>query len=255
MATPRSRVRRIPLPAATAGIFTIALSTVSAAGPRNTSRTLAETLMDGPGESNHPVHVVPSEAIEIPQDWPLEVDGSITCLTCHTKVPSLDGSPSPQLRDFDGPRAESARFCGRCHGRDGGRQARNMHWTAMRSAHIRDEDSYHTRRSTRLDTESRRCLGCHDGVNAKESRNTLGMSVVRSLDDLKTSHPVGVDYPDRQTQRQTGQYRQATALPHQVRLPNGKVSCVSCHNLYSKERHLLTVPMERSALCVTCHNK
>jgi len=49
--------------------------------------------------------------------------------------------------------------------------------------------------------------------------------------------------------------RSARLLPERVRLPDGKVSCVSCHDLYETEPRRLAVSMEKSELCLTCHDK
>ena len=65
--------------------------------------------------------------------------------------------------------------------------------------------------------------------------------------------PVGVDYPLSNLKRGASPYRSPALLPPQIRLPDGKVSCVSCHDLYSAERDRLTVRIEGSALCLTCH--
>ncbi len=63
---------------ALASVFPI--STAAGAGNR---RALADFLMFGPGLASHPVGVVPSADIVIPRGWPLDVDGSITCVSCH----------------------------------------------------------------------------------------------------------------------------------------------------------------------------
>ena len=67
------------------------------------------------------------------------------------------------------------------------------------------------------------------------------------------NHPVGVRYPLGAGRDSGVSFRPAGLLPEQVRLPGGVVSCVSCHDLYAPERHLLTVSLDGSALCFTCH--
>ncbi|MFQ5415040.1 MAG: cytochrome c3 family protein [Phycisphaerae bacterium] len=42
-------------------------------------------------------------------------------------------------------------------------------------------------------------------------------------------------------------------MPAAVRLPGGRVSCVSCHDVFVLAPQRLTVPIEGSALCFACH--
>ena len=67
------------------------------------------------------------------------------------------------------------------------------------------------------------------------------------------NHTVGARYPSGGSRGSTRALRPASLLPKQVRLPDGKISCVSCHDLYAPERFYLTVPLDGSQLCFTCH--
>jgi predicted CXXCH cytochrome family protein len=68
---------------------------------------------------------------------------------------------------------------------------------------------------------------------------------------VTTNHPVGVRYGARGS---SVALRPASLLPDNVRLPDGTVSCVSCHDLYARDGHLLSVPLDESTLCYTCHD-
>lgn len=234
--------------------FGVGSSAIAVGETRDASRSFGDRLRDGPGDTNHPVNVRPSQAISIPQGWPVDSDGSITCLTCHAKIPSLAGGDSPNLRGpgdtLQGPIA----FCGSCH-IDGERPtAGGMHWRAVRFAHVKVDDDRGGRSAPGLDTQTRTCLECHDGVTARETRNTLGSSIVGDDWDAKREHPVGVPYPGSLGRLGESAYTPKNMLPPQVQLPGGTVSCVSCHNLYAGERNLLTLPIEGSALCFACHS-
>lgn len=61
-------------------------------------------------------------------------------------------------------------------------------------------------------------------------------------------------YPNRPSRGVEAGFRPASLLPREMQLPNGVVSCVSCHNLYGREKDLLSVPIEGSELCFTCHD-
>lgn len=105
------------------------------------------------------------------------------------------------------------------------------------------------------------CLGCHDGTIAT---STIGSSHamlagVRAGFDvpdaaLMRDHPIGIPYPvNRRDYRPSG----FVTANGRVRLPDGKVECVSCHDPHnaSGTRAMLAIPNRRSALCLTCHIK
>ncbi|MFH0980424.1 MAG: cytochrome c3 family protein [Planctomycetota bacterium] len=226
----------------------------SATGGRAAQRSLADKLRSGPGATNHPVGVRPSGMVRVPDGWPVADDGSITCLTCHRQLPPLEGAAQAYLRDFFEEDAEPLEFCRKCHSDDTGRSAAALHWLAVGEAHVDDEATGSRRSGGPLDPESRRCMGCHDGVNAVEAQNTTGGGRgVGDLGDRSRNHPVGVRYPEHTTRNRTVPLRPMSLLPNEIRLPDGKVSCVSCHDLYATDRDRLTVPIERSALCFSCH--
>lgn len=106
------------------------------------------------------------------------------------------------------------------------------------------------------------CMRCHDGTMASDMFG--GLTEPRSVNEFHpalsesshggTNHPVGVEYPpfDRE-------FRPANAILSEgkVRLPGGKVECISCHDPHNElgARHMLTKDNHRSALCLTCHRK
>ena len=64
-------------------------------------------------------------------------------------------------------------------------------------------------------------------------------------------HPVGVDYAYAQTTSET--LKPALLLDAALRLENGKVGCVSCHDAFSRLAGQLVVDNRGSALCLSCH--
>jgi predicted CXXCH cytochrome family protein len=211
-------------------------------------------LRYGPGVTNHPVGVVPSEAVRIPADWPLSADGGISCLTCHRELPALDGTTRPVLRGAGDAGGSGVDFCASCHAASADRSAAGAHWMAVRVAHVQAEARSSASDAGWLDAESRRCLSCHDGINAGESTNPTASSM-RTFSDLRRNHPVGVTYGGQRAGPGGTPLRSAHRLPARVRLPEGKVSCVSCHDLYETGPHRLSVSMEESQLCRTCHDQ
>ncbi len=241
-----SRIGRMCLVLAAGGL----VSTTAAAGGR-VMRSPVEQLRYGPGIENHPVHVRPSRAVRIPAGWPLDHTGAVTCLTCHRTLPGLREGADPALRGVAPGEQPGVDFCTNCHRADGPQTAAGMHWMAVRVAHVTAEQDRAVRLLGSLDEHSRRCLECHDGVNGGDSRAISGGGHGGS--DLKRNHPVGVVYRSHKPRGARTQLKSEHLLPAQVRLPGGKVSCVSCHNLYARDANRLSVPIERSKLCFTCH--
>ena len=209
----------------------------------------------GPGISNHPVRVVPTTAVSIPTGWPLDDRGAITCLTCHVEIPAGMGGSDPRLRRVESQEALPGRFCATCHHQSAPRNDRSVHRLALGVAHV-GSGSANLITGGPLDSHSLQCLSCHDGASATDSANmTPGTPQRGYLDGEHHNHPVGVRYQRPSRAKDASPLHPASLLPRQVNLPDGKVSCISCHNLYAGSRYLLTVPIQGSRLCLTCHDR
>ncbi len=247
--------RRLPRLAGVLSLAVVQLLASTADAQSGSGSSLANPIHQGPGVSNHPVGVVPSEAVRVPPDWPLAEDGSITCLTCHNAAPGSPDTPRPTLRDYDTRELGSAEFCANCHAHDGLRNTATMHWLAAGVAHVTNELPRSRPTGGLFDGRTRQCLSCHDGLSAPESLNDTPWNRGSGpMGDQQRNHPIGVSYTGRTPAGSSVALRAASLLPGHVQLPEGKVSCVSCHDLYAKGKHLLTVPIEGSQLCLTCHD-
>ena len=104
-----------------------------------------------------------------------------------------------------------------------------------------------------IDSCSLACLSCHDGISAAEKRvKTVGeWGILFDFGNL--SHPLGIDYNQASSRKRD--LRPAAFLPSQIVLPEGKVGCESCHNLYSTLPHFLVSSNLDSTLCLGCHAK
>ena len=106
------------------------------------------------------------------------------------------------------------------------------------------------------------CIRCHDGTIARDTflgdprerfKNKRNPALLAAGHGT-TDHPVGIKYPsiDRG-------FRPITQVEAKgaVRLPDGKVECVSCHDPHNTLglANFLVTSNARSALCLTCHNK
>lgn len=214
---------------------------------------------DGPGLVNHPVGVVPTGAVAIPEGWPLGPGGAITCTTCHAGIPTPGERRSANLRSRDGAGLEGAgaAFCAVCHTGPQSEARTGAHWQVYQLAHPRKADFKRLSGAGRVDVSSQRCLGCHDGVSAREVSYRVPGSGAGNhsagYDDSSRNHPIGMAYPFGGKARGLSPLRPGSLLPREVVLPGGNVGCLSCHNLYSQHEMRLSVPVEGSQLCFTCH--
>ncbi len=242
---------RLTPPRSAVACSATALSLAAAAAGSSFAST---RQMTGPGVVNHAVHVIPSLAVTIPEGWPLD-NGAITCKTCHTEIPKSMTQAGPYLREFESPDAQPTEFCAKCHTRTIRGNAKSLHWLALGEAHILRDDPRPRVASSPLEPRTRQCLSCHDGVNATESGNATPLSRSRAyLGDKRRNHPIGVEYGGLSRPKDLSPLRPAALLPECVTLPDGKVECISCHNLFAGDRYLLSVPVQRSELCLTCHD-
>ncbi len=132
--------------------------------------------------------------------------------------------------------------------------------------------------------ESKLCLGCHDGIVAKEDENFYSATSENHFNgpsypggfSLNHSHPVSIPYNSY-----TAMKNKHLADPSFERsglggtieedmLENGMITCTTCHNIHSVDEgenamnnHFngseggytmtLKIPIQGSALCLTCH--
>ena len=128
-------------------------------------------------------------------------------------------------------------------------------------------------RAPALDTSARGCLQCHDGLRAAHIAVRTSGSALQIRGSQTLNHPVGMVY-ERSVMKDPQGYKSRAALHPNVRLVEGQVSCVSCHqtrgevsaNTHPEPRlefaantctatKELTVGHRDRELCMACHNK
>lgn len=107
-----------------------------------------------------------------------------------------------------------------------------------------------------LDAASIECVGCHqDAISVKEPLQVCHQG--------NCDHPVGVSYASFSS-RNRGLIPPEGLVP-EIKLVDGKMSCLSCHTPYTAEHEeraassqpdpLLSVDNTGSRLCTSCHRK
>jgi predicted CXXCH cytochrome family protein len=94
---------------------------------------------------------------------------------------------------------------------------------------------------------ARLCLSCHDGTFgtahlAARAGSAAGPGV----------HPVDVSYDLAAARRRL---RPRHEVSRRLVMPDGRVTCVTCHDGASPERYHLALTMSQSAMCQSCHAK
>jgi len=129
--------------------------------------------------------------------------------------------------------------------------------------------------ASRPDTSARACLQCHDGSRATHvtARSAGGPLEVRGSQTL--NHPIGMVY-DQTVMKDPQGYKSRAALHPNIRLVEGQVSCISCHqtrtdltvaaagdvqleltntSTCTATKELATGGRRDRDLCLACHNK
>ncbi len=200
--------------------------------------------------TSHPVNVKPMASIPLGRF--LDKQGRLTCLTCHdVHKESRAAGQREETKGFLRGHTQGRSFCFVCHEDDvlGAKWRHNM---VVNYAHapgrLIQEDL-----GRPLDEYSIECLSCHDGIISKMSTATVVVKSGSFEHGIGLSHPVGVEYPGMGAD---DEFQPRESLPEQVRLFNGKVGCLSCHDPYAQNKKgYLVMGNAKSALCLTCHRK
>ena len=89
------------------------------------------------------------------------------------------------------------------------------------------------------------CLMCHDGFVASSA------SPCTVQCDFRGSHSILKFYPPAGKELLYAPLDSLLAMG--MKLENGKVTCISCHNLHNPGRYHLWIDNSESRLCSTCH--
>jgi len=104
------------------------------------------------------------------------------------------------------------------------------------------------------------CLGCHDGTVASSTIGTSHALAAGQREGFRLpdgfvwdDHPIGVPYPANPKKYRPRGFVEKLG----VRLPQGRLECVSCHDPHNEAGldDMLVMSNRRSALCLTCHIK
>ncbi len=185
--------------------------------------------------ASHPSGIIPS--MHTPKDLPLDWKGELTCSTCH----EVHGARQGLLRN----KLRGRKYCLSCHEKGFFSQMSDMISTGHLDARP-SEPGF----AGILDSFSIQCLGCHAEEDGMMNVSVSAGGIV-SHGSRNATHPVGREYSKAELY---GGFRPAAMLPKYIVLPDGMVSCISCHQGYTRDHGKLVQSNEGSLLCFQCHD-
>lgn len=211
---------------------------------KGTQERLCGTCHRGAVQASHPTGFVPGRTL--PARMPLDWKGEMTCSTCHDvhgRGGGSGGAGAAAASDLGG----GGELCASCHPRSFFAGMADRGESLLRSAHL---DARASRPVQDIDGYSQRCLDCH------ADRLSLPGAVIRAAFTARNgsgmvNHPIGMRYAYADLERDL---RSPATLPAAILLPDGQVSCLSCHDGYSA-RHGALVTVGSTDMCLACHDK
>ena len=169
----------------------------------------------------------------LPGMFPLENDSRLTCNTCH----NVESSSDKLLRTTQ--RGDS--FCSLCHDESFFTKMKDQGLSLMSAVHFNITSN---KSGPAIDQMSIECLGCHDNNNYDNDSSALHGGL------MVANHRPGINYSDYIPY---GSYKAINLRPAVINLPNGRLSCISCHQGYSKQHGALVISESGAPLCSGCH--
>lgn len=198
--------------------------------------TLCAQCHRGALELSHPSGFRPSR--NLPAAYPLDWKGDMTCSSCHN---IHQGKPGLMRGDKSGKE-----LCMSCHDDAFFSKMADKGISLQRLGHL---SASATQLKRELDTYSIKCMNCHMENGDGPSVNIDTRGLLRHSGGI--NHPIGGDY---EKASRSGLYKPVSQLRAAIHLPQGMVSCVSCHTGYSQKHGALVMSNTRSALCLECHD-
>ncbi len=92
-------------------------------------------------------------------------------------------------------------------------------------------------KNTTIDSFSLQCLSCHEKFSGTHNG--------------RSNHPIGMLYKNSML---FGGYKEISDLAKSIQLPEGKISCISCHTRFNKQHGKQEMNNSKSELCFACHD-
>jgi predicted CXXCH cytochrome family protein len=198
---------------------------------------LCATCHKNLAQVSHPSGFAPRGKLH--PDYPADWKGDLTCSTCHEVHGNTPGIMRGKRRGRE--------LCLACHDAQFFARMRDQGNSMTASGHL---DVSNATADPRLDPFSRQCMACH-GAKGDNDAPSVDRNMIVRHGATSLNHPIGANYAKAM---KFGGYRKVSQISKKIMLPGGLVSCVSCHEGYSKIHGKLVIPRAKSALCYECHD-
>ncbi|MFC1684933.1 cytochrome c3 family protein [Pseudomonadota bacterium] len=187
---------------------------------------------------SHPSGFAPRQPIS--DEYPLDWKGTVTCSTCHL----VHGNGPHLMRG----KKRGRELCLSCHDM--------AFFDGMKDNGLSIQADVHLKQSTELamemlDSYTAHCMECHGDTVRSGGAETQYNDFIIAHGYGTMPHPIGFNYDSKAGE---GRYRSSTELLPELKLPEGKLSCVTCHQAYDVAHGKLVISNEGSALCFQCHD-
>jgi predicted CXXCH cytochrome family protein len=189
---------------------------------------------------SHPSGIRPMLAV--PPAYPLDWKGDMTCSTCH----HVHGNTPGLMRG----NARGRKLCLSCHDSRFFDKMADQGVSMISSGHMSTATAKTDLNSLDVDAFTIQCMGCHGNFGELQGASIDAKQILRHAGN-SVNHPIGKRYSDS---FQKGRYKPEASVNQRLFLPDGRLSCVSCHRGYTKDHGKLRVGKQGSALCFECHD-
>ncbi len=172
-----------------------------------------------------------------PAEYPLDWKGDLTCSTCH----EVHGK-APGLMRGSKRRRE---LCLACHDAKFFNRMKDQGASMMASGHLATDAAL---AAAGVDSYSIQCMDCHES-HGDSNAPSIDRNMIMRHNGV--NHPIAVKYAEA---ARAGGYRPVELVMRRILLPNGRISCISCHDGYNSAHGKLATPTIGSALCFECHD-
>lgn len=187
-------------------------------------------------ELSHPSGFRPTR--KLPASFPVDWKGDMTCSSCHHIHKETPGLLRGDKQGKD--------LCMTCHESSFFAQMADKGVSLQRMGHLSASVKEMERE---LDPYSLKCIECHMSNGDAPQVNVDSRGLLRHTGGI--NHPIGSNY---EKASRSGLYKAFSQLNAGIKLPKGRVSCVSCHLGYNKKHGALVMSNKGSALCLECHD-
>ncbi|WP_206486309.1 cytochrome c3 family protein [Thalassotalea sp. G2M2-11] len=204
----------------------------------NSQEVLCASCHPNAIKASHPSGFSPNR--ELPDIYQLNWENKLTCSTCHDIHSDKQGLMVTNRK--------GKAFCHDCHQASFFDNMKDLGTSLFISGHtVAQNEPF----GEKIDSFSAKCIECH----SNESGNlaiTLTNNNSISHSNGRVSHPIGRDYNEA---AKYGGYRPIKSIDKRINLPEGKVSCISCHKAYAKVHgEGVFAGASQYKLCNSCHD-